>query len=70
MDRGTDGAKMRDVQRNWPTKGQILLVSQIVAQRTKVNSWGIHITKVDILSFIVSNNKHLALLVDFILTLG
>ena len=57
-------------QQNCSTKSQISLVSQIMAQQTKVNLCENYITKVDILSFIGSNNKHLALLVDFILTLG
>src|SRR5882757_2314160 len=56
-------------QKNRPTKGQISLVRLIAAQITKVNLWEISITKVDILIFVVPNNKHLALFVKFILTL-
>ena len=56
-------------QKNRPTKGQISLVRQIAAQITKVNPWEIGMTKVGILSFVVPNNKHLALFVKFILTL-
>src|SRR5882757_2466461 len=56
-------------QKNCPTKGQISLVRPIAAQITKVNLWEISITKVDILFFVVSNNKHLAFFVKFILTL-
>ena len=51
-------------------KGQILLVRQIVAQRTKVNLWEFVVVKADITSFVVPNNKHLAFFVDLILTLG
>ena len=51
-------------------QGQILLVSQIVAQGTKVNSWEIHVTKVDTISFVMASNRHLAPFVDFILNLG
>ena len=36
-------------QQNHSTKGQISLVSQIAAQRTKVNSWENCMTKIDIL---------------------
>jgi hypothetical protein len=50
-------------------KGQILLVSQIVAQGTKVEVWEFVVTKVRILSFVIPNIKHLPLFVDFILTL-
>ena len=46
-------------QKNCPTKGQISLVSQIAAQRTKVNSWEIHTTKVDILSFVTPKYRSL-----------
>ena len=56
-------------QKNRPTKGQISLVRQIAAQITKVNPWEISMTKVGILSFVVSNTKHLAPFVKFILTL-
>ncbi len=56
-------------QKNWFTKGQILLVSQIVAQTTKVNSWEFCITKVDILSFVPPNYKYLTFFVEFILIL-
>ena len=44
------------------------LVRQIAAQITKVNSWEISITKVDIL-FFVPNDKPIAFFVDFISTL-
>jgi len=40
-----------------------------MAQRTKVNSWKFVITKLGIMSFVVSNTKYLALFVDLILTL-
>ena len=56
-------------QKNWLTKGQILLVGQIMAQGTKVKSWEIQVTKLGILSFVVPNEKYLALFVDLILTL-
>ena len=49
--------------------GQILLVGQITAQRTKVNSWGIQVTKLGILSFVWPNDNHLPSFVDLILTL-
>jgi len=54
-------------QKNRFSKGQILLVSQIVAQKTKVNPWEFVATKLNIMSFVVPNNKHLALFVDLIL---
>ena len=62
---------MDDLQwaKNWPTKGQILLVSQIVAEVTRGNLWEVCITKVDILLFVVPNNKYVAFLIDFILSL-
>jgi len=44
-------------------------VSQIVAQRTKVNPWEFVGTKLAIMSFVVPNSKYLALLVDLILDL-
>ena len=53
-------------QKNWLTKGQILLVSQITAQRTKLKLWEIHVTKLGILSFGVPNNKHSPSFVDLI----
>jgi hypothetical protein len=37
-----------------------------MAHRTKVNLWEFVVTKVDIMSFIVPNNKYLALFVDLI----
>jgi hypothetical protein len=43
--------------KNWFTKGQILLESQIIAQRTKLNPWESVTTKVDITSFVVPNNR-------------
>ncbi len=60
---------MYSEQKNCLTKGQISLVRQIAAQITKVNPWEISQTKVDVLSFAATNNKHLASFVDFILTL-
>ena len=56
-------------QKNRFSKGQILLVGQITAQRTKVNSWKIVTTKLGILTLTVPNNKYLTLFVDLILTL-
>ena len=50
-------------------KGQILLVSQIVAQGTKEKVWENVATKVSILSFVMPNIKQVPLFVDFILTL-
>ena len=49
--------------------GQILLVGQITAQKTKVNSWEILVTKLGILPFVAPNSRYLALVVDLILTL-
>ena len=40
-----------------------------MAQRTKVNSWEFVITKLGIMSFVLSNTKYLASFVDLILTL-
>jgi len=40
-----------------------------MAQGTKVNPWEFLVTKLDIMSFVVSNAKYLALFVDLILTL-
>ena len=40
-------------QKNWFSKGQILLVSRIMAQKTKVSPWEFVVTKVDVWSFIV-----------------
>ena len=56
-------------QKNSPTKGQISLVRQIAAQITSVNLWEIDTTKVNILFFVVPNNKHLASFFNFIMTL-
>jgi len=56
-------------QKNWFTERQILLVSQIIAQRTKVNLWEFVITELGIMSFVVLNTKYLAPFVDLILTL-
>ena len=53
-------------KKNCPTKGQILLVRQITAQITKGNLSVISITKVDVLSFVVPHDKHLASFVDYI----
>src|SRR5882757_9100971 len=66
---GDRGVMIYSEQKNCPTKGQISLVRPIAAQITKVNLWEISITKVDILFFVVPNNKHLAFFVKFILTL-
>jgi hypothetical protein len=41
-----------------------------MAQETKVNLWEFVVIKVDIMSFVVPNNKYLAFFVDLILTLG
>ena len=46
-------------QQNHSTKGQISLVSQIVAQRTKGKLWEKEITKVGILSFVTPNHRSL-----------
>ena len=56
-------------QKNWLTKGQILLVGQITAQGTKVNLWENLVAKLGFLSFVVPNSKYLALFVNLILTL-
>jgi len=45
-------------QKNWFSRGQMLLVSQITAQRTKLNLWEFVIAMLGILSFVVPNNKH------------
>jgi len=60
---------MYSEQKNRFSKGQILLVSQIVAQRIKVDPWEFVVTKLGIMSFVAPNNKYLALFVDLILTL-
>jgi len=57
---------MYSEQKNWFSKGQILLVSQIAAQKTKVNPWEFVVTKLGIMSFVVPNGKYLALFVDLI----
>jgi len=44
-------------------------VSQIIAQRTKVNLWEFVMTKLGIMSFVVPSTKYLAPFVDLILTL-
>jgi len=46
-----------------------LLVSQIVAQKTKVNPWECVVTKLNNMSFVVPNSKYLAHFVDLILNL-
>ena len=46
-----------------------MLVSQIMAQGTKVNPWEFVVTKLSIMSFVVPNTKYLAPFVDLILTL-
>ena len=56
-------------QKNWFSKGQILLVSQIVAQRTKVNPWEFVVAKLNIMSIVVPNSEYLALFIDLILDL-
>jgi len=75
---GTSGTKRKSVLENWQDiqwakklshKRSISLVGQIATQITKVNPWKIIITKEDILSAAVPNNKHPASFVDFILTL-
>ena len=48
-------------QKNWFTRGQILLVSQIVAQITKVNPWEFMATKPCIFSFVMPKLRTLAL---------
>jgi hypothetical protein len=48
---------MYSEQQNCSTKGQISLVSQIVAQRTKGKSWENHKTKLGILSFVTPNYR-------------
>jgi len=40
-----------------------------MAQGTKVNPWEFLVTKLDIMPFVMSNAKYLALFVDLILTL-
>ena len=47
-------------------KGQILLVSQIVAQGTKIKAWEIVVTKVSILSFVMQKYKTLVLVINLI----
>ena len=47
-----------------------MLVGQIIAHRTKLNPWEFVATKVCIMSLVVPNTKHLASIVDLILTLG
>ena len=44
-------------------------MSQIVAQKTKVNLWEFVVTKLNIMFFVVPNSKYLALFVDLILDL-
>src|SRR5258708_6889482 len=46
-------------QKNCLTKGQILLVGQIVGQGTKLNLWEFLITKIDILSFVAPTYRTL-----------
>ena len=48
-------------QKNWFTRGQILLVSQIVAQITKVNPWEFMTTKPCIFFFVMPKLRALAL---------
>ena len=47
-----------------------MLVGHIIAHRTKLNPWEFVATKVDITSFVVPNIKHVASIVNLILTLG
>jgi hypothetical protein len=47
-------------------KGQILLVSQIVAQGTKVKAWEIVVTKVGILSFVMQKYRTLVFGINLI----
>ena len=63
-----EAALIYSEQKNRPTKGQVSLVRQIAAQITKVNPWEFFITRVDILSITVPNNKYLSLFGEFILT--
>ncbi len=56
-------------KKNWLTKGQILLVGQITAQRTKLNLWECLLVKLGILSFVAPNNEHPPFFVDLIQTL-
>jgi len=65
-------AMMYNEPKNLFTKGQILLVSQIMAQGTKVNVCEILITKVDILSFVTPKYRILvpAIGLIYILQLG
>ena len=50
-------------------KGQKFLVSQIVAQGTKIKVWEILVTRLDIMPFVTPDIEHVSLFVDFILTL-
>ncbi len=47
-----------------------MLVGQIIAHRTKLNPWEFVATKVCIMSLVVPNIKHVASIVNLILTLG
>ena len=49
------------VSKKTDTRGPFLLVSQIMAQRTKVNPWEFVVTKPCIVSFVMSNFRTLAL---------
>ena len=53
-------------QQNQFIKGQILLVSQIVAQGTKVKSWEFVVTKVGILSIIIQKYRTLVFVINLI----
>ena len=59
-------------QKNWFTKGQILLVSQFMAQGTKVNGCEFFITKMDTLSFVTLKYRTLVPAIGsiYILQLG
>ena len=47
--------------KNWFTRGQILLVSQIMAQVTKLNPWNFVVTKLCISSFVMPKFRTLTL---------
>ena len=47
-------------------KGQILLVSQIVAQGTKIKAWEIVVTKISILFFVMQKYRTLVFVINLI----
>ena len=57
---------MYSEQQNRFIKGQILLVSQIVAQRTKVKALEIVVTKIGIFSLVIPKYRTLAFTTDLI----